>query len=105
MRLRMMLRLSFAVALALAAGCSYADRVLVHPPRSGVDLNSAPRSELAKLPGVDDDDAERIIENRPYDAPEALVRRGIVSPHQFDEFVDRVYVSRAEGQRAPDTRY
>jgi DNA uptake protein ComE-like DNA-binding protein len=92
-----------AVALALAMGCSYADRALVHPPRSGVDLNSAPPSELAKLPGVDRDDATRIVENRPYDTPDALVQRGIVSPRQFDEFVNRVYVSRADRQRAPDS--
>ena len=104
MRLRMMPRPGIVVALALVTGCSMVDPLLVHPPRSGVDLNSAPRSELAKLPGVDDDAAERIVENRPYDSPDALVRKGIVSPHQFDEFVDRVYVSRAGGQRTPDTR-
>ena len=87
-----------AVALVLVTGCSLVEPALVHPPKSGVDLNSAPPSELAKLPGVDRDDAARIVENRPYDTPEALVRRGIVSPRQFDEFVDRVYVSRADRQ-------
>jgi DNA uptake protein ComE-like DNA-binding protein len=93
-----------AVALVLFTGCSFVEPVLVHPPKSGVDLNSAPPSELTKLPGVDRDDAERIVENRPYDTPEALVRRGIVSPRKFDEFVDLVYVSRADRLPPPDRR-
>jgi len=101
---RMTFRTGIAlIALAVVPGCSYVDRALVHPPKSGVDLNSAPPSELAKLPGVDRDDAERIVENRPYDTPEALVRRGIVTSRKFDEFVDLVYVSRADRQRPPDS--
>jgi hypothetical protein len=91
----------FVGVLALAVACAPVQRVLVHPPRSGVDLNRASRSQLAELPGVDTDDAARIVANRPYDAPDALVLRGIVSPEQFDEFSNRVYVSRLDTTRVP----
>lgn len=43
-----------------------------------VDINSASRAELKKLPGVDDAMADRIIANRPYLTKAELVTRKVM---------------------------
>jgi DNA uptake protein ComE-like DNA-binding protein len=61
--------------------------------QAAVDLNSASRRELERLPGITDDDADRIVANRPYPTKEALVNRGILGPRKYDKIEDYVYVS------------
>jgi len=39
-------------------------------------------------------DAERIVEGRPYDDPQQLVTRKIVSQAKYDKFADRVVAKR-----------
>jgi DNA uptake protein ComE-like DNA-binding protein len=58
-----------------------------------VDLNTASRRELARLPGLTDDDADRIIANRPYGSPRALLRRRVIGERKYDEIQDYVYAS------------
>jgi len=86
------------LALALlAGGCSLVDRLeraIPHPPPKGVDLNTATAEQIADLPGLTNADAERIVRERPYDAKEDVVRRGVVSQEQFAKLADRIYVSR-----------
>src|SRR5690349_15724424 len=93
-------RLGLVLALCLAgSGCALSDRVYetftVHAPGNGVDVNRASVDELTQLPGIEKEDAERIVRARPYETKSDLVRRGIVSEHQFEEFQAHVYVGRA----------
>lgn len=63
--------------------------------RSGshkVDLNSAPESELAALPGITRREARKIVAQRPFKSPHELVDDGIVSEQQYAEIRDEVTV-------------
>ena len=88
-----------ALCLAGTGGCALSDRVYetftVHVPGNGIDVNRASVDELAELPGIEKEDAERIVRARPYETKSDLVRRGVVSEHQFEEFQAHVYVGRA----------
>lgn len=43
-----------------------------------VDINSASKAELKKLPGIGDAEAEKIIKNRPYLSKTELVGKGVL---------------------------
>lgn len=55
-----------------------------------LDLNSASREDLAALPGINAADADKIVEGRPYDSPNDLLSRRILSKAKFDQIADRV---------------
>lgn len=58
--------------------------------RNMVNVNSATRVDLESLPGVTPATARRIAENRPYDTPHDLVRKGAVSQSEYDRIADDV---------------
>jgi hypothetical protein len=62
-----------------------------------LDINNASQRELSSLPGITDADASRIVANRPYPTPEALVRRGVIGPRKFDGIESYVYAG--DGRR------
>jgi competence protein ComEA len=55
-----------------------------------LDVNSASREDLTALPGINAADANRIIDGRPYDSPNDLLSRRILSKGKFDQIADRV---------------
>jgi competence protein ComEA len=55
-----------------------------------LDVNSASREDLTALPGISAADANRIIDGRPYDSPNDLLSRRILSKGKFDQIADRV---------------
>ena len=55
-----------------------------------LDLNSASKEDLTALPGINATDADKIIEGRPYDSPNDLLSRRILSKAKFDQIADRV---------------
>lgn len=57
-----------------------------------VDVNSASRGELEKLPGVTAATARRIEEDRPYDTALDLVRKGAVSQAEYERIAGDVVV-------------
>jgi hypothetical protein len=67
-----------------------------------LDINNASQRELSSLPGITDDDAHRIVANRPYPNPEALVRRGVIGPRKFDGIESYVYAGDAGRERRDD---
>jgi competence protein ComEA len=103
-----------AAALVLP-GCSAsdsrrADRAwdeLRGVPSERVELNTASRKELARLPGLNDRDAKRIVDNRPYPNKRALLSRGVIAEDKYDDIEEYVYVAkryREQQQRRDDQR-
>jgi len=55
-----------------------------------VDINSATKEELKKLPGIGDAEADKIIAGRPYGSKAWLVTNNILSSEVFDTLRNRV---------------
>ena len=49
-----------------------------------LDLNTASLDDLKKVPGLEDADARKITEGRPYSKSSDLVDKKILSPELFD---------------------
>ena len=105
MRKTITLALIGAALLASAPACSrsverqarrtYEDVTGDHDRQANrLDLNRATPKQLARLPGLTDDDAARIVANRPYPNKRALVERGIIGERKFEQITDYVYVDR-----------
>jgi DNA uptake protein ComE-like DNA-binding protein len=62
----------------------------LHNGKGSVDLNSASRADLETLPGVTTTTARRIEDNRPYDTPHDLVRKGVVSQAEYERIAGDV---------------
>jgi DNA uptake protein ComE-like DNA-binding protein len=59
-----------------------------------VDLNKAPKDDLATLPGITPHQVDRIIAERPFANPHQLVTRRILSEDEYSRIQDRVVVGR-----------
>jgi DNA uptake protein ComE-like DNA-binding protein len=76
-------------AKASRAGAAHAEQVLAKkdeaaaPAFEPVDINSASKADLKKLPGIDNAQADRLIAGRPYLSKAHLQTRNIVSPAQY----------------------
>lgn len=57
-----------------------------------VNLNTATRDQLETLTDVDEERANRIIANRPYDRPEDLLRKHVVPQAEFNRIKGQVKV-------------
>lgn len=93
--------ISFALALALlgipalaqdkpkATTESGAKSTKVRPKPAAqvmpVDLNSAGKTELKRLPGIGDAEADRIIAARPFRTKAELVTRNLIADYQYPE--------------------
>lgn len=56
-----------------------------------LDVNSAPKSDLRSL-GLSDDEAQRVINGRPYKDTRELVTRGIVTRSEYSNIQDQITV-------------
>ena len=61
-----------------------------------VDLNTATKEQLMTLPNVSSAEAERIIAGRPYERPEELVSRHVLSKKEYDRISDLLKVKKAQ---------
>ncbi len=59
-----------------------------------LDLNSASKSQLMRLPGIDDAAADRIIGGRPYSSEHDLLDRRIVSREEYNKIADTITVKK-----------
>jgi DNA uptake protein ComE-like DNA-binding protein len=77
-----------------AAKAGHADKAVAHkaPAKKAksmqkapewVDINSASREQLKKLPGIGDVEADRIVKGRPFLSKAQLQTDGIVSPMAY----------------------
>lgn len=62
--------------------------------KKSVDINKASKEDLASLPGMTADKADRVIAERPYASAHQLVTRHVISQDDYDQIKDRVLVTR-----------
>ncbi len=55
-----------------------------------IDINTATVSELGTLPGIGRARAEAIVEGRPYESKDELLRRHILRANVYDAIKDRI---------------
>jgi DNA uptake protein ComE-like DNA-binding protein len=55
-----------------------------------ININRASADDLKKLPGIDEDSAQRIIEGRPYGDSEDLAKRHIVSRAEYNRIAGKI---------------
>jgi competence protein ComEA len=65
-----------------------------------VDINSASAEELDKLPGVGSARAKAIVDHRPYNGKDDLVRRKIIPQNVYDQIKDKI-IARQATAKAP----
>jgi DNA uptake protein ComE-like DNA-binding protein len=58
-----------------------------------VNINTASKSLLLTLPGMDDDSATRIVAGRPYHSKDELNTKGIVSPEEYQKIQDKISIN------------
>jgi hypothetical protein len=87
---------SFLIALALTcAACGALRRGGGAEAVRPLDLNAAPVRRIEALPGVTPSMARRIVAGRPYDAPDDLVTRGILTERELERVRELVVVETA----------
>lgn len=65
-----------------------------------LDLNSATKDELAALPGMTADDAQKVIDGRPYKGKNDLVKKNIVSADEYAKIKDNVVAKKSTATKA-----
>lgn len=97
--------ITFVIACLVAAGAMAADGAepkkqsgatakpapkKATAPVKYVDINSASKAELKKLPFIGDEEADRIIAGRPFLTKAHLVTKGYISPGAYQAIKDMV---------------
>jgi len=70
-----------------------------------LDINTASKEELSRLPGIGDALSQKIIDGRPYNAKNDLVRRKVIPQSTYDGIKDQIIAHRAgaAGKKAATT--
>ena len=55
-----------------------------------VNINKDSEKDLESLPGIDEPAARRIVDNRPYENANDLVKKHVLSKSQYDHIADKI---------------
>jgi DNA uptake protein ComE-like DNA-binding protein len=61
-------------------------------PDKPVNVNTASKTKLQILPGIDEETAGRIVKGRPYHTIDEVGTKGAVSPEQFNAIKGKIVV-------------
>jgi DNA uptake protein ComE-like DNA-binding protein len=61
-------------------------------PDKPVNINTASKTKLQILPGINEETAVRIIRGRPYHTTDEVGTKGVVSPDEFNAIKDKIAV-------------
>jgi DNA uptake protein ComE-like DNA-binding protein len=67
-----------------------------------VDLNTATKKDLAALPGVGPDYAQTIIDARPFNSKEDLVKKKVIPQATYDKIQDRITAQGPKKNAVPE---
>ena len=65
-----------------------------------LDINTASKEDLSQLPGIGDALSQKIIDGRPYNAKNDLVRRKIIPQSTYDGIKDQIIAHHAGASKA-----
>ncbi|MFN7982079.1 MAG: helix-hairpin-helix domain-containing protein [Vicinamibacterales bacterium] len=93
---------SVLLGSAATAGAAPAKRktTRTHAAARTVDVNSASKSRLTTLPGIDAGTADKIIAGRPYGSGNDLVSKNVLSADAFEKIKGRVVARKAVPRKA-----
>jgi competence protein ComEA len=63
-----------------------------------LDLNSASVDELKMVPGVNEEIAKKIVENRPYARTDELITKKVLSKPAYDSVKEHIAVAKPAGK-------
>ena len=68
-----------------------------------VDINSASKEDLMKVPGITEDSAEKIIAGRPFKSKSELESKGIVTKAEYQKMSAHVIAHQEKAAATPAT--
>ena len=89
--------LAVAALLSLPLGLDAQQTEQPAPAPALLDINTATADELTRVV-MDENVAERIIENRPYANKRQLVSRNLVSEEEYERIKDRIVARRVSAE-------